>query len=148
MIGVVPTKDALLRAEGVGLDLIEVSPNAEPPLCKIIDYGKYKYSLQKRKSEAKKNQKVVSVKEVKLSLRIEENDYIVKYKRVVKFLNEGNKVKVSLRFRGREAEHPELGLNTLKRITDDLTTAEVEYKVDQKAKREGRQMMMVLSANT
>lgn len=126
----------------VGLDLVEVSPTANPPVCKILDIGKYKYEQQKKKAEAKKNQKAMGVKEIKLRPNIEEHDYGVKLKKVRSFLENGDKVKVTMRFRGREMAHQELGMDVLKRVEEDVISL---GKVDQKPKMEGRQMMMVLS---
>lgn len=123
------------------LDLIEISPNAEPPVCKIMDLGKYKYELQKKKNEAKKKQKIISIKELKFRPAIEEHDFEVKLKAARKFLSEGDKVKITMRFRGRELANPEMAmevLNRLKTETEDIAKAEVEPKM------EGRQMMMIL----
>lgn len=141
MLGVVPTQKALSIAYEKGLDLIEVSPNAAPPVCKLLDAGKYKYELQKKLHEAKKKQKVVEIKEIKVRPNIAQNDYDVKIKSVVKFLNEGNKVKVTLRFKGREATHPELGFNLLKKMYAEV--AEIG-KIEQDVKFEGRQLLMVI----
>lgn len=142
MQGVIPTREAIRKAEDVGLDLVEVSPNAEPPVCKILDYGKYKYEVQKKKNEAKKKQKVVEVKEIKLRPGIDENDYQVKMRAMIRFLGEGDKVKVTLRFRGREMTHMEIGQKVLERVQADLDSL---VKVEQSAKMEGRQMVMVLA---
>lgn len=128
-------------AADFGLDLVEVSPNAEPPVCKILDYGKYKYEEQKKKNEAKKKQKVVSVKEIKLRPGIDVHDYEVKMKAARKFLDSGDKVKVTIRFRGREMAHQELGLQVLIKMRDQL---EDLAKVEQMPKSEGRMMTMVL----
>ena len=136
------TVAALAEAEGHGLDLVEVSPNADPPVCKILDYGKFKYEAQKKKNEAKKKQRVIEVKEIKLRPNIDENDYQVKMRNVNKFLNEGDKVKVTLRFRGREMAHQELGVNVLNRVKGD--TAEIA-KVESFPRLEGRQMVMVIA---
>ncbi|SCA57079.1 protein chain initiation factor IF-3 [Candidatus Terasakiella magnetica] len=141
MVGVVSIEDALKRASRVGIDLIEVSPNAEPPVCKILDSGKYKYEAQKRKAEAKKKQKVVQVKEIKMRPGIDQHDYEVKMRNVFKFLDNGDKVKVTLRYRGREMAHQELGLEILNRVKAD--TVEVA-KVEHHPKMEGRQMIMIL----
>lgn len=141
-LGVVGTRDALERARNVGLDLVEVSPNADPPVCKILDFGKYKYEAQKRKSEARKKQKVIEVKEIKFRPNIEQHDYEVKMRAMRRFLEEGDKVKVTLRFRGREMAHQDLGRKVLERVraeTDELA------KVEQMPLMEGRQMIMVLS---
>lgn len=143
MLGVVPIRDALFKAEDAGLDLVEVSPNADPPVCKILDYGKYKYEAQKKKNEAKKKQKVIEVKEIKMRPNIDDHDYDVKLRAATKFLEEGHKVKVTLRFRGREMAHQDLGMNVLSRVRDQLDPIS---KVEQSPKMEGRQMVMVLSA--
>ena len=142
MIGVVATRDAIARAYAVGLDLVEISPNAEPPVAKILDYGKFKYEQQKKKNEARKKQKVVEIKEVKVRPNIDENDYNVKLNAMKRFIEEGDKVKVTLRFRGREMAHQELGVKVLERIRADLET---DTKVEQMPKMEMRQMVMVLS---
>lgn len=142
MIGVVHIRDALRAAEEAGLDLVEVSPNAEPPVCKILDYGKYKYELQKKKNEARKKQKVIDVKEIKLRPNIDDNDYQVKLRNARRFIEEGDKVKVTMRFRGREMAHQELGMDVLVRVRDEL---EALAKVEQMPKVEGRQMIMVLA---
>lgn len=137
--------DALKRAEEEGLDLVEVSPNATPPVCKILDYGKYKYEQQKKAAEARKNQKTVDVKEVKIRPGIEEHDYQVKLKNARKFLEKGDKVKVTMRFRGREMAHQDIGMDLLKRMIEEVSDV---GKVDLQPKLEGRQMIMVLSAET
>lgn len=134
--------DALKMARQAGLDLIEVSPNVDPPVCKISDFGKYKYELQKKKSEMRRKQKTIEIKEVKIRPMIEENDYQVKLRNVKRFIGDGNKVKVSLRFRGREMTHQELGMKVMNRIIDDM---EELAKVDNRPKLEGRQVIMVLS---
>ena len=139
--GIVPIREALSRAEDAGLDLIENSPQAVPPVCKILDYGKYKYEVQKRKNEAKKNQKVVEIKELKLRPMIDTHDYEVKIKQAKKFLSQGNKVKFTMRFKGREMSN-DLGRNVLNNIIEDL---EGLIKVDSEPKMEGRQMMMMVS---
>ena len=126
----------------VGLDLVEVSPNADPPVCKILDYGKYKYEIQKKKNEARKKQKIIEVKEIKLRPNIDDNDYGVKMRAMRKFLQEGDKVKVTLRFRGREMAHQDLGAKVLDRVRDELVEL---AKVEQFPKLEGRQMVMVLA---
>ena len=141
-LGVVPRDDALRRAEEVGLDLVEISPNAAPPVCKILDYGRYKYEDQKKKAEARKKQKVIEVKEIKMRPNIDTHDYDVKMRSIQRFLEEGDKVKVTLRFRGREMAHQELGLKVLHRVRDQL---EEMSKVEQFPKLEGRQMIMVLA---
>ncbi|MDH5489034.1 MAG: translation initiation factor IF-3 [Rhodospirillaceae bacterium] len=145
MIGVKPIAEAIEMAGEYGLDLVEVSPNAEPPVCKILDYGKYKYEEQKKKNEAKKKQKVVSVKEIKLRPGIDVHDYEVKMRAARKFLDGGDKVKVTIRFRGREMAHQELGLQMLIKMRDEL---ESMAKVEQMPKSEGRMMTMVLGPIT
>ncbi len=142
MIGVVSLDQGLELAQQHRLDLVEVSPNADPPVCKVLDYGKFKYETQKKQSAAKKKQKTIEVKEVQLRPAIEENDYQVKKNRAYKFLESGNKVKVTLRFRGREMAHQEIGMELMNRLKGDL---EEVSKVDHEPSREGRQMIMVLS---
>ncbi len=142
MIGVKPTQEAIDIAADHGLDLVEVSPNAEPPVCKILDYGKYKYEEQKKRNEAKKKQKVVSIKEIKMRPGIDTHDYETKMKAARKFLNHGDKVKVTIRFRGREMAHQELGLKVLERMREELGET---IKVEQMPKSEGRMMTMVIS---
>ena len=140
--GVVSIDDALRRAVEAGLDLVEISPNNDPPVCKILDYGKYKYQAQKKASEARKKQKTIEVKEIKMRPGIDQHDYDVKMRAVEKFLKEGDKVKVTLRFRGREMAHKELGMDLLERVrvaTDELA------KVEQLPRLEGRQMSMVIA---
>lgn len=144
MIGVVSIREALTAAEEAGLDLVEISPNAEPPVCKILDYGKFKYQEQKKANEARKKQKVIEVKELKLRPMIEDHDYQVKLRAAIKFLEEGDKVKFTLRYRGRELSHQELGLKVLLRMKEDLINLS---KVEQEPKMEGRQMIMMLSSN-
>ena len=141
-LGVMKTEDAIAEADSQGLDLVEVSPNADPPVCKILDYGKFKFEAQKKRNEAKKKQKVIEVKEIKLRPNIDEHDYQVKMRSVQKFLDEGDKVKVTLRFRGREMAHQELGVNVLNRVRED--TDEVA-KIEAFPKLEGRQMIMVIA---
>ncbi len=141
-LGVIDTPDAIRKAEDFGLDLVEVQPNADPPVCKILDYGKFKYEAQKRANEARKKQKIIEVKEIKLRPNIDEHDYQVKMRNVQKFLNAGDKVKVTLRFRGREMAHQELGANVLTRVREETD----EFaKVEAMPKLEGRQMIMVLA---
>jgi translation initiation factor IF-3 len=142
MLGVYKVDDALREAERAGLDLVEVSPNAEPPVCKILDYGRFKYEAQKKKNEARKKQKVIEVKEIKLRPAIDQHDYDVKMKSVRKFLEEGDKVKVTLRFRGREMAHQDLGMKVLLRVREELGE---EVKVEQSPRLEGRQMVMVMA---
>jgi len=141
-IGVVTRDDALDRAANLRLDLVIVADNADPPVCKIMDYGKFKYEEQKKKNEARKKQKTIDVKEIKLRPNIDSHDYYVKMRSMVKFLGEGDKVKVTMRFRGREMAHQNLGLDVLHRVRDDL---EELSKIEQFPKMEGRQMVMVLS---
>lgn len=142
MVGVVSSQDALAMAKEANLDLVEVSPNAEPPVCKIIDYGKYKYEVQKKKAEAKKKQKVVELKEVQIRPGIDENDFQVKLRAIHRFIAEGNKVKVCMRFRGREVAHNEIGLEVLNRIKENIESI---AKVDNNPKLEGKQIIMLLS---
>ncbi len=142
MQGVMGVREAQNRAFAVGLDLVEISPNAEPPVCKILDYGKFKYEQQKKRNEAKKKQKVVEIKEVKVRPNIDENDYQVKMRAMKSFIEEGDKVKVTLRFRGREMAHQDIGVRVLERIRADLEAA---TKVEQMPRMEMRQMVMVLS---
>jgi translation initiation factor IF-3 len=142
MFGVAPIRDALRMAEEAGLDLVEISPNADPPVCKILDYGKFKYEEQKKKNEARKKQKIIEVKEIKLRPSIDDHDYAVKMRSMNKFIEEGDKVKITMRFRGRELAHQELGMNVLMRVRDDL---EEVAKVEQMPRMEGRQMTMVVS---
>lgn len=141
-IGVVTLEDGLKAAEDAGLDLVEISPNADPPVCKVLDYGKLKYQESKKRAEAKKKQKVIEVKEIKLRPGIETHDYDVKLRRGTSFLGEGNKVKVTLRFRGREMAHQDLGMKVLMRVRDDL---EAISKIEQFPRMEGRLMTMVLT---
>jgi len=140
--GTVNIDKGLTMAKAAGLDLVEISPNAEPPVCKILDYGRFRYAAQKKASLAKKKQKTVEVKEIKLRPGIEKHDYDVKMRAVDKFLNMGDKVKVTLRFRGREMAHQELGMDLLKRVEEDIKEL---AKVEQAPKMEGRQIVMVLS---
>jgi translation initiation factor IF-3 len=142
MVGVVSRNEALTMAADAGLDLVEVAANADPPVCKILDYGKFKYEEQKKKNEARKKQKVIEVKEIKLRPGIDDHDYDVKMRSMVKFIEEGDKVKVTMRFRGRELAHQDLGMNVLMRVRDDLDEI---AKVEQFPKMEGRQMTMVVS---
>ena len=142
MVGVVSIRDALIAAEEAGLDLVEVSPNADPPVCKILDYGKFKYEAQKRANEARKKQKIIEVKEIKMRPNIDDNDYDVKMRSARRFLEEGDKVKVTMRFRGREMAHQDLGMNVLIKVRDDLVEM---AKVEQMPRLEGRQMTMVIA---
>lgn len=141
-LGVVPFADALQAAEDVGLDLVEISPNATPPVCKILDYGKFRFLEQKKSSEARKKQKTVEVKEIKLRPGIDEHDYNVKMKAMKGFFEDGNKVKVTLRFRGREMAHQNLGLRVLERVKAE--TVDIA-KVEMEPNFEGRQVVMVLA---
>jgi translation initiation factor IF-3 len=141
-LGVVATREAIIKASDVGLDLVEVAPNVTPPVCKILDYGKLKYENQKKKSEARKKQKTIDVKEVKFRPNIEQHDYEVKMRAMRRFLEEGDKVKVTLRFRGREMVHQHLGMKVLDRVR---TETEEMAKVEQMPMMEGRQMIMVLA---
>ena len=143
-LGIISIREALYHAEDEGFDLVEVSPDAKPPVCKIVDYGKLKYKEQKSKKEAKKKQKTIEVKEIKMRPGIDKHDYEVKIKALSKFISGGNKVKVSLRFRGREMEHQNLGMELLKKLTEEVS----EYaKIEIPPKPEGRQIMMVLVPN-
>lgn len=143
MMGVMAPAQALLKAREFGLDLVEISPNADPPVCKIVDYGKYRYIEQKRKNEAKKNQKVVEIKEIKLRPNIDKHDYEVKIRAAKSFIEEGDKVKFTLRFRGREMAHTEVGRKVLEKARDELALI---AKVDSMPSLEGRQMTMLMSA--
>jgi len=142
MVGVTPIREALAMAADAGLDLVEISPNAEPPVCKILDFDKFKYEIQKKRNEARKKQKVIDVKEIKLRPGIDQHDYDVKMRSMVSFIGEGDKVKVTMRFRGRELAHQDLGMNVLMRVKDDLDPI---AKVEQFPRMEGRQMVMVMS---
>ncbi len=140
--GVVPIDKAISIALGEGLDLVEISPKSNPPVCKIIDYGKYKYQNQKRVNEAKKKQKNIDVKEIKFRPNIDTHDYQVKMRSVEKFLSEGDKVKITLRFRGREMVHQDRGVSLLEKVREEIDTI---GKVELLPKMEGRQMVMVLA---
>mgnify|MGYP001483389889 FL=1 len=140
-LGIISIREALNHAEDEGFDLVEVSPDANPPVCKIVDYGKLKYKEQKSKKEAKKKQKTIEVKEIKMRPGIDKHDYEVKIKALSKFIGEGNKVKVSLRFRGREMEHQNIGMDLFRKLTDQVS----EYaKVEAPPKLEGKQIVMIL----
>jgi translation initiation factor IF-3 len=141
-LGVISVSRALELAEAAALDLVEVAPGADPPVCKILDYGKYKYEAQKKKNEAKKKQKVIDVKEIKMRPGIDEHDYQVKMRNMRRFLEDGDKVKVTIRFRGREMAHQYLGMNVLDRVREELDELS---KVEQYPKIEGRQMVMVIA---
>ena len=138
-------KEALQRAEEAELDLVEIAPQAKPPVCRIMDYGKYLFEANKQKALAKKKQKQIQVKEVKFRPGTEEGDYQVKLRNLIRFLEKGDKAKVSLRFRGREMAHQDLGLKLLERVADDLKELSV---VEQRPKKEGRQMTMVLAPSS
>lgn len=141
-IGVVSIEDALARALDAGLDLVEVSPDAAPPVCKIMDYGKYKFQEQKKAAEARKKQKTIEIKEIKMRPAIDDHDYDVKMRAIKRFFEGGDKVKISLRFRGREMAHQQLGMKVLLRVkadTEDIAKVETEPRL------EGRQMLMVLA---
>ena len=141
-IGVMFTREAIEQANGVGLDLVEVSPNADPPVCKFLDVGKFRFEAQKKANLARKSQKTQDIKEIKMRPNIDDHDYDVKLRNVSRFIEDGDKVKVTLRFRGRELSHQQLGMNLLKRVQDD--TAEIA-KVEAWPRMEGRQMLMVIS---
>jgi len=141
-VGVVPIADALARATAAGLDLVEISPDANPPVTKILDYGKYKYQEQKKAAEARKRQKIVEIKEIKMRPSIDDHDYDVKMRSMRRFFDDGDKVKVTLRFRGRELSHQELGWQVLQRVKADT---EPHAKVESEPRMEGRQMVMVLA---
>jgi translation initiation factor IF-3 len=140
--GTVAAMEALQLAQEAGLDLVEIAPNADPPVCKLMDYGKYKYQEQKKAAEARKKQKVVEVKEIKFRPMIDDHDYNVKMRSMMRFFEDGDKVKVTLRFRGREMAHQELGMQLLSRVKDDTGKL---AKVEQEPRMEGRQMVMVLA---
>ena len=142
VLGVVPIDEALQKAEDRGLDLVEVAAKGDPPVCKILDYGKFKYETQKKKNEARKKQRTIDVKEIKMRPGIDVHDYDVKMRAVRKFLGEGDKVKVTMRFRGREMAHQDLGLKLLNRVRDELDEL---AKVELMPKMEGRQMIMVIA---
>ena len=142
MQGIMTAREAMQRAFSVGLDLLEISPNAEPPVVKILDFGKFKYEQQKKKNEAKKKQKVIEIKEIKVRPNIDENDYQVKMRAMKSFIEEGDKVKVTLRFRGREMAHQDIGIRVLERIRAEMDQT---TKVEQMPRMENRQMVMVLS---
>ena len=142
MVGVVDTEKAREMADEAGLDLVEVSPNADPPVCKLLDFGKFKYEAQKKANIARKKQKTVDVKEIKMRPGIDEHDYAVKMRSINRFLGDGDKVKVTLRFRGREMVHQELGMRVLERVRDEV---EELAKVEQFPRMEGRLMTMVIA---
>jgi translation initiation factor IF-3 len=142
MLGVMSARDAMARAYDVGMDLLEISPNADPPVCKITDFGKFKYEQQKKANEARKRQKVVEIKEIKVRPNIDDHDYDVKMRQMKGFIEEGDKVKVTLRFRGREMAHQDLGVKVLERIRTEMAEA---TKVESMPRLENRQMIMVLA---
>ena len=141
-LGILSIDEAMNKAEELGLDLVELQPNADPPVCKILDYGKHKYQAQKRANEARKKQKIIEVKEIKLRPNIDQHDYQVKMKAVQKFIDGGDKVKITLRFRGREMAHVELGTDLLSRVQEDIDDF---AKIESMPKMEGRQMTMILA---
>lgn len=141
MVGVVPVSQAVQRAESVGLDLVEVSPNVNPPVCKILDYGKFRYEAQKKAKEAKKKQKVIVTKEIRMRPTIDTNDYEVKMNSIKKFIAEGDKVRVLIKFKGREMAHQEFGMEVIKRVEED---SKEWAKVELAPKLEGKQILMVL----
>ena len=141
-LGIMPTREALRMAEEQHLDLVEVAPKAKPPVCRIMDFGKYRYEQQKREKEAKKKQKVISIKEVKLRPNIEQHDFDVKLKNALRFVEEGNKVKVTIMFRGRELSHPELGKEVLGRVAEKLGGL---VSIERNAKLEGKNMTMIVA---
>ncbi len=141
-VGIISIEEARQRAEDAGLDLVEISPNAEPPVCRLMDYGKFKYQDSKRKQAAKKKQKVITVKEIKFRPGTDIGDYTVKINKLIKFLESGDKIKATMRFRGREMAHQHLGMELLKRVENDLSEIAV---VEQYPKMEGRQMVMVMA---
>ena len=141
-LGVMYTREAIEQAANVGLDLVEVSPNADPPVCKFLDVGKFRYEAQKKANLARKSQKTQEIKEIKMRPNIDDHDYDTKMRSVVKFIGEGDKVKVTLRFRGRELSHQQLGMDLLRRVQEDV--AEVA-KIEAYPRMEGRQMLMVLA---
>ena len=140
-VGVVRTREALEMAEEAGLDLVEIQPTAEPPVCRLMDYGRFRFDQKKKVNEARKKQKQVQIKEIKFRPGTDEGDYQVKLRNLTRFLNEGDKAKVTMRFRGREHAHRELGLDLLKRVEGDLADISI---VEQQPQMEGRQMIMVL----
>ncbi|MDA1090269.1 MAG: translation initiation factor IF-3 [Proteobacteria bacterium] len=142
MIGVITKQEGIDMAFAVGLDLVEISPNADPPVCKLLNYGKFKYEAQKKANEARKKQKIIEVKEIKMRPGIDEHDYQVKMRSVKRFLSDGDKVKMTIRFRGREMAHQDLGMKVLDRVREDVVE---EAKVEQYPKNEGRMMTMVIA---
>ena len=142
MLGIVPVDDGIKKAKDAGLDLVEISPNSDPPICKILDFGKYRYQLQKRKSQEKKKQRIINTKEIRFRPGIDDHDYDIKMKQIEKFLKKRNKVKVTLRFKGRELGRKELGMKLINKI--QLETKEIA-SVEQNPKMLGRQLVMVLN---
>ncbi|GAV22650.1 translation initiation factor IF-3 [Carboxydothermus pertinax] len=141
-LGIMPLKEALKLAEEMELDLVEIAPTAKPPVCKIMDYGKYRYQQSKKEKEAKKKQKIINVKEIKIRPSIEEHDFKVKLKNVLRFLEDGDKVKVTVMFRGRELAHPEIAYELLNKLSQEVGSIAV---VERPAKLEGRNMIMILA---
>jgi translation initiation factor IF-3 len=142
MLGVMALRDAIARAADLGLDLVEVSPTAQPPVCKILDYGKFKYEAQKKANAARKRQRVIEVKEIKMRPGIDSNDYNIKMRKIFAFLDEGDKVKVTMRFRGRELAHQDIAMGVLTRVRDQVGEL---AKIEQFPRMEGRQMVMVMA---
>jgi translation initiation factor IF-3 len=142
MLGVVSLREAMARADDLGLDLVEVSPTAQPPVCKILDYGKFKYEAQKKANAARKKQRVIDVKEIKMRPGIDDNDYNIKMRKIFSFLEEGDKVKVTMRFRGRELAHQDIAMRVLTRVRDQVGEL---AKIEQFPRMEGRQMVMVMA---
>jgi translation initiation factor IF-3 len=142
MLGVMSLRDAIERAADAGLDLVEVSPTAQPPVCKILDYGKFKYEAQKKANAARKRQRVIEVKEIKMRPGIDSNDYNIKMRKILAFLDEGDKVKVTMRFRGRELAHQDIAMGVLTRVRDQVGEL---AKIEQFPRMEGRQMVMVMA---
>lgn len=142
MVGVVAVSEGLRRAEAAGLDLVEISPNAEPPVCKVLDYGKYKFEAQKKAHEARKKQKVIVVKEIQLRPTIEKNDLDIKMRAAHKFLDEGDKVKITLRFRGREVAHQQIGFKLMQEVQESLLD---KVKIEQYPRMEGKQIIMLVA---
>ena len=142
MLGVVPISEALYKAREASLDLVEISPNAEPPVCKILDFGKYKYEMQKRAHEAKKKQKTIEIKEIKIRPNISDHDYQIKLRKIIQFLEKGDKVKISMRFRGREIAKQDIALSIMKNI---VVATEGKSKIETNPRLESRQMLMILA---
>ncbi len=143
--GNISTFDALNMADEAGLDLVEISPNSNPPVCKILDYGKYRYELERKQREAKKNQTIVKVKEVRMQVKVDVGDMKTKVRFITEFLSEGNKVRVSVRFRGREMQHLDIGQGVLEKVLGMLSAGDVAYQIEQPATMEGRMMSMLLA---